>query len=314
MDDQLPPSTVSPRNRFSGQALAGIGDSLSGVAVPSPVLIAGHAQWLLAESDPGDWSIPAVRRLAAARGWETVPPGEAWGVHPLPVEEHQERYCGDRGCRELALPAAEVPEPERTAASLAAAFAGVGSALAQALGPPTSLGSHGLVGPWDEAAPSWGSPFLWRRPGDRTLELRATEGGADLVMYPTGPFESWRKDHHEWSDRPGGGFIITRSVPGNDGPYLPGAPRARTWRQLQSMMSAFLSRLPAETAALTVSLSITIYAGTVGSLRADKIKSPARLNVTFSGGDYYAVLLGLGLGPDLFYPVTQPRFVSSARR
>jgi hypothetical protein len=44
----------------------------------------------------------------------------------------------------------------------------------------------------------------------------------------------------------------------------------------------------------------------IASLRADKIKSPARLNVATAGDDY-TVLLGLGLGPDLFYPVGQPR-------
>jgi hypothetical protein len=151
------------------------------VDMPSAVVIARYAQWLLAESDPGDWSCPSIEQLAAARG-------EARAARAVPAGEAEARYLEGRGCRELTIPAAAVagegpPEPW-------AAFRDVGAELAQALGPPSSLGSHGLVGPWGLAAPSWGSPFLqWRRPQDRTLELRASERGADLVLYPTGP---WR--------------------------------------------------------------------------------------------------------------------------
>jgi hypothetical protein len=326
--------------------------------MPSPAVIARHAQWLLTESDPGDWSLPAIERLITVRG-------ESWAAHAVPAGEAEARYLEGRDCQELTVPVAAVagqePVPEPWAA-----FKDAGAELTRTLGPPSSLGSHGPVGPWDEVTPSWGSPFLqWRRPRDRTLELRARERGADLVLYPTGPFEAWRKDYHEWSDRPAGGFIVARSVPDNEGLYLPGVPRAGNWKLLQSMMASFLSRLPAETAALALSFHVTIYVGTVGkmqiisgadgaltirtgfrhvedpaalgwtritapafpwlldaggpgtvdgpavastlisSLRADKVKSPARLSVT-SAADGHTIILGLGLGQDFFYPAGTP--------
>lgn len=161
-------------------ASAAYGDN---VDMPSPAVIARYAQWLLAESDPGDWSRPAIERLTAAHG-------ETWAAHVVPAGEAEARYLEGRGCRELTIPAAAVAEQERLPEPWAA-FRNVGAELAQALGPPSSLGSHGLAGPWGQAAPSWGSPFLqWRRPRDRTLELRASERGADLVLYPTGPWAS----------------------------------------------------------------------------------------------------------------------------
>lgn len=131
------------------------------------------------------------------------------------------------------------------------------------------------------------------------------------------------------------------------------------------MTASFLSRLPAETAALAFSSRFTIYAGTVGkvqvtsdadgalsiragfrhvedpaalgwtritapvlpwlldaggpgrvdgpavagtlisSLRADKVKSPARLSLA-SAADGHATIFGLGLGQDLFHPAGNP--------
>jgi hypothetical protein len=319
----------------------------------SPAAVASYAQWLLDESDPGDWSRPAIERLAAAHGGR-------WAAQVVPAGEAEARYLEGRGCRELAIPLATASGQERGPEPWAA-FKDVGAELTQTLGAPSSLGSHGLTGPWGLAAPSWGSPFLhWRRPQDRTLELRASEHSADLVLHPTGPFEAWRKDYHEWSDRPAGGFVIARNVPGNDGLYLPGVPRADSWKQLQPLMASFLGRLPAETAALALSFHAAIYVGTTGkmqltsgadgalsiragfrhvedpaalgwtritapafpwlldaggpgtvdgpalaetlinSLRADKVKSPARLSVTCPA-EGHAIILGLGLGPDLFH-------------
>jgi hypothetical protein len=325
------------------------------VDMPSPAAVARYAQWLLEESDPGDWSGPAVERLAGAHGGSGA-------ARVVPAGEAEARYLGGRGCRELAVAVtgqARVPEPW-------AAFRGVGAELAQALGPPSSLGSYGLAGPWGMAAPSWGSPFLqWRRPRDRTLELRASEDGADLVLQPTGPVEAWRKDWHEWSGRPAGGFVIARSVPGNEGLYLPGVPRAGSWKQLQLAMASFLGRLPAETAALALPFHAALCVGTasrmqitsgadgalsiragfrsaedpaalgwtrvpapafpwlldaggpgtvdgpslagtlISSLRADKVRSPARLSVTCPA-DGHAIIWGLSLGPDLFHPAGNP--------
>jgi hypothetical protein len=233
------------------------------MTIHNPAEIAEHGRWLLAEAEPGDWSMAAVRRLVAAGGWKAGPEGEGDGVRLVPFDEADARFSDGRGCREVAVPVVVLPDRSRSPESLAGAFRTAGTALAEALGPASSLGSHGLVGPWFSVPPSWGAPFLrWRRPGERTLELRATESGADLVLQPTEPYEGWRLHAHEWSE-PGtiGGFVRERLAPGNEGLSTPGAPKARSWKQWQPMLAAFLSKLPAETAALGELLYFSILIG-----------------------------------------------------
>lgn len=225
--------------------------------------VAEHARWLLSEADPDDWSLASVGGLAEARGWLVRPEADAAGPRVVPFDDINERFADGRECRELAVPVVALAEPARSVEALAAAFRGVATVLKDALGPATSHGSGGPVGPWFTTTPQWGAPFLrWRRPGDRTLELRATTTGAELVLRPTEPYEVWRKDTHEWSEPATmGGFVVERDVPENEGLFTPGTSRPRTWKEWQPKLADFLRTLPAETAALGEPLTVHFVTG-----------------------------------------------------
>ena len=157
--------------------------------VLDPAALARCSRWLLTEAAPGDWTLAAVDGVVAvAPVLATAADGESHGLRVVPFGEGEARFSGGRGCRELVLPVVVLPAQERTAPALAASFRATAAVLEAALGPATSLGSHGPTGPWFDSSPAWGAPFLrWRRPENRTLELRATDAGAVLVLQPTGP-------------------------------------------------------------------------------------------------------------------------------
>jgi len=187
--------------------------------------------------------------------------------------------CRSWSCLRRSAPRQRSPRVSRATAAV----------LEAALGPATSLGSHGPTGPWFEGSPAWGAPFLrWRRPEDRTLELRATDAGAVLVLQPTGPYEAWRLHAHEWSDLGTmGGYVRERKVPENDGLQTPGAPRARTWKQWQAMLARWLTPLPAETVATGSPVHFLIVTG-----------ASARLTLTSTTDGELRFVAGLRYLPD----------------
>jgi len=237
--------------------------------VLDPAALARSARWLLTEAGPGDWTLAAVERLVAvAPILATGADGDNRGLQVVPPGDGEARFSCGRRCRELVLPVVVLPAQERTAPTLAASFRATVEVLEAALGPATSLGRHGPTGPWFDGSPAWGAPFLgWRRPEDRTLQLRATDAGTVLVLQPTGPSEPWRLHAHEWSDPATvGGYVRERNVPQNDDLQTPAAPRARTWKQWQAMLARWLARLPAETMATGSPLHFLMVTGACARL------------------------------------------------
>ncbi|MET7329726.1 hypothetical protein [Nonomuraea sp. NPDC005650] len=221
---------------------------------------AGIAGWLWHEVDPGDWSGAALGPAAEGRG------------RLVPVAEHERRYAGDREHRGLAVPLALEGEP-------AAAFRRHAEAVEAAIGPADSVGSHGPIGPWYEASPDWGAPFLrWRRPGAESLELRATVTGAELSLQPTEPYEEWRHATFEWGEpsQAPGGFVIEYPTAANEGLSTPGGWRVPRWAALPPLLGALLRTLPAETGAIGRHVGVTLFAGTRSVLA---IRSGERLTV-----------------------------------
>ncbi|MEV0613542.1 hypothetical protein AB0I81_09475 [Nonomuraea sp. NPDC050404] len=148
-----------------------------------------------------------------------------------------------------------------------------------AIGPADSVGSHGPIGPWYERSPEWGAPFLrWRRPGADSLELRATETGAELSLQPTEPYEEWRHAAFEWGEpaQLPGGFAIEYLNAANEGLSTPGGWRVPRLAALPPLLSAFLRTLPAETRAIGRNVSVTVFGGNRAVLA---IRSAERLTV-----------------------------------
>jgi hypothetical protein len=217
---------------------------------------AGIARWLWHEVDPGDWSGEALRPLSEGRG------------RLVPVRDHERRYAGTREFRGLVVPIPLEGEP-------ATAFQRHAQAVEHAIGAADSVGSHGPAGPWYERSPDWGAPFLrWRRPRTESLELRATETGAELSLQPTEPYEEWRHTTFEWGEpsQLPGGFVIEYLNAANEGLSTPGGWRVPRWAALPPLLSAFLHTLPAETRAIGRSVAVTVFAGSreVLSIRSDE--------------------------------------------
>ncbi|MEV0383011.1 hypothetical protein [Nonomuraea sp. NPDC050643] len=222
--------------------------------------IAGIAGWLWREVEPGDWSGEVLRPLVEERG------------RLVPVQDHERRYAGTREFRGLVVPISLEGEP-------VTAFRRHAEAVEEAIGPADSVGGHGPIGPWYERSPDWGAPFLrWRRPGSESLELRATETGAELSLQPTEPYEEWRQASFEWGEpaQLPGGFVIEYLNAANEGLSTPGGWRVPRWAALPPLLSAFLHTLPAETCATGRSVSVTVFGG---NREVFTIRSAERLTV-----------------------------------
>ena len=89
------------------------------MTITNPAEIAGHARWLLDEAEPGDWSMAAMRRLVTAGGWQDGPQEAPDGVRLVPFDAIDAQFSDGRGCRELTLPVAALPEGARSPRSLA---------------------------------------------------------------------------------------------------------------------------------------------------------------------------------------------------
>ncbi|WP_433519350.1 hypothetical protein ACQP2T_29755 [Nonomuraea sp. CA-143628] len=221
---------------------------------------AALARWLWHEVDPGDWSGAVLRPLAEGRG------------RLVPVAEHERRYSGEREYRGLTVPVSLAGEP-------AAAFRRLAETVEEAIGPAAGVGSHGPTGPWYERTPEWGAPFLrWRRPGAESLELRATETGAELSLQPTEPYEEWRRAAFEWGEpsRLPGGFVIEYLDAANEGLSTPGSWRVPRWAALPPLLAAFVRTLPAETYAIGRKVGVTVFGGNRSVLA---LRSGERLTV-----------------------------------
>src|SRR5690606_19755535 len=94
-----------------------------------------------------------------------------------------------------------------------------------------------------------------------TLELRAGEKGPELVLQPTDPAEYWFSSQGHGEEHAISGYFGYRRHPSNAGLDFPGDWYARSWGTVESALADFLGALPAETAALGVTIAAPFYGG-----------------------------------------------------
>ena len=215
--------------------------------------------------EPGGWTEEGARGLAAALGWEPagdgapnrlptgLPTGEA-RLHP--VDEFAEDYTSGERHLGLYVPVALV---DGGAPAKADAFARAARVLTAKLGTAPIMGSYGDVGPFYDSTALWGAPFLRWRGWPDSLELRAGDGGPELLLHPSDPVENWhwRQGHGEVYAL--SGFFGTRPDSANDGLGIPGGWTTGDWDVFTSALGGFLGCLAAETRALGIELSLGIH-------------------------------------------------------
>lgn len=133
-------------------------------------------------------------------------------------------------------------------------FRRVAAAVQGILSTPDHFGTYanGLTG----SAEPWGTPYLRWRGKYATVELRAGESGPELVSDFT---DMWEEDYRDDMARNPTGFI---GALGGDGLLSAPAAKASDLGEFTEALAALLSRLPAETLALGISLSLGLF-GTV---------------------------------------------------
>lgn len=229
-------------------------------------------------SDPGRWHEADLRNLVAEFGWEwsdpvagslagprltTGLPGAAGAGWLRPVGEFEAPYVleGEEFVG-LYLP---VSWPAGDSTAKAEGFRRAAETLTRALGPAPIMGVYGDPGPFFDTSPFWGSPFLRWRGGDNSLELRAGNDGAVLLLQPNDPVENWhwRQGHGEVFAL--GGFFATRPDPANGGLGLPGMWSTDDWSVFGGALADFLGTLPAEAVALGVTVDLGFHARVPGT-------------------------------------------------
>ncbi|MEU4269524.1 hypothetical protein [Streptomyces sp. NPDC026092] len=259
------------------------------------------ARRLLA-ADTDGWTPEGMQAVAAELGWAwggtpeapVLATGRAAGDARLrPVGQYEKRYVFGESYVEIAVPVA-LPAPDD--AAQAAAFRAAKEELAEALGTPSIMGSHGEMGPFYDSEPLWGAPFLrWRGESD-TLELRAGKAGPELVLQPTGPAENWfwRQGHGE--EHAISGFFGSNRDRANVGLGFPGGWTAQSWETVTRSLGDFLGALPAETTALGIRLGMPFYGRNAQSAPLlFEVTCGERLSIgCFAPDDVDAAALGWG--------------------
>ncbi|MCF2531619.1 hypothetical protein [Yinghuangia soli] len=238
----------------------------------------------LRSADPQGWTAQGTRALVAALGWEWSEPGDGDDEVPVrtgretgdarlrPGDKYAERYVGSEEFIELAVP---LTAPLTGTAAQVGAFAEARRQLVQALGPAPVAGSYGSLGPIYGRTVSWGAPFLRWRGEENSLELRAGQGGPELVLQPTDPIENWFWRSGVGEEFSIEGYFGADRSPANGGLGFPGRWYAQSWQTVTSALGEFLDSLAAELTALGLTVSMPLYG------RAGDNGAPLLFDITY---------------------------------
>ncbi|MEJ3653402.1 hypothetical protein WEH80_10495 [Actinomycetes bacterium KLBMP 9759] len=218
----------------------------------------------------------ALRAFGAKLGWAWDATGElpvlrtglpTGDARPRPEGTFDSTIMGWFERLGLVVPVAD----ERTsgAAVLARDFRELAADLEEAFGPSLVMGCHGARGWYDDAVPSWGSPFRIWHDGWTAVELRASQTGVELAVHPITTIDSWLAYCTEAMPAGElGGFVAQRfdgTTSPLQTPYAP--PVEDDWLDFELDLARELTTLPAVTVALDIELSFGLHGmipGTAG--------------------------------------------------